>query len=382
LLCEKKMQRQGGYVKKSVQKDRYRTVTFQVETMVPLPAGEQIFISGSADELGNWNATGFALSRTDDNLWKGSTTLPADQTVEYKITRGSWEAEEVFTDGQITGNYSLTPGRIEVMIHLVHHWKDLVLGPTPQIVGNYRFLENFKSAFLKQKRDIIIWLPPTYEEDPTRRYPVLYMQDGQQVFDPQTSTWGKAWNVDEACMHLIGQQQIEEFIVVAVYSTSDRDDEYQPAVEGRSYARFLIEELKPFIDEHYRTLPGAESTAVAGSSRGGTMAFYLAWAYPDIFSKAACLSPAFDVDNDSFIHDLVHKTKSTPVIRLFLYCGNGADLEKELFPGTTAMDKYLHRRKHFKDMKNLIFVKDPTALHNEAAWARHTEEWIRFLFGV
>lgn len=350
--------------------------------MVPLPAGEQVFISGSAAELGNWNAAGFPLTRTDDNMWKGMTTLPSDQTVEYKITRGAWEAEEVFSDGRLPENYSLTPGRVEVMIHLVHHWKDTLLGPVPQIAGNYRFRENVRSAYLKQKRNIIIWLPPTYEEEPTRRYPVLYMHDGQQVFDPQTSTWGKAWDVDEACLHLIEQEQIQEIIVVAAYSTSDREEEYDPATGGPQYARFLMEELKPYIDEHYRTAPDAPNTAVAGASCGGAISFYLAWMYPEVFSKAACLSPAFDLGGDTFMNDLVHGAKTTPDIRLFMYCGNGPDLEQQLFPGTLHMVKYLRRRKHFKDMNNLLFIEDPKALHNEAAWARHTEEWLRFLFGA
>lgn len=358
-----------------------RQVAFQVRTRVPLPVGEQVFLAGSEDGLGLWKPDGFPLTRTDDNVWSGIALLAADEPVQYKITRGTWGTEEALEDGTVPDNRTLEPGGDQEVRLEVARWKDTSEGAPPQITGDFRIHEGFHSKYLRFDRRIIVWLPPSYQATPDRRYPVLYMHDGQQVFDPQTSTWKQDWEVDEWCTKLTVEGRLREIIVVAAYSTEDRFLEYSPSLAGREYARFMIEELKPFIDREYRTLPGRESTAVAGSSMGGTISFFLAWTRPDIYFGAACLSPAFRFRNDTFCLDLVGKSPAVPDLRLYLYCGLGDPTEEELAVGMREMAALL-RARGISAGHSFTVVEDPPAKHNEAAWAKHTGEWLVFLFGA
>lgn len=358
-----------------------KKVLFTVRTVGPLPMGQQVFISGGLPALGNWDADGLALTRMDDNCWSAQLQVPAGQQVAYKITRGSWSAEEVTRDDCVPADYSFVVQGEDVQIdHLVHHWKDHLLGPVPQITGEYRVHDEFPSQYLVQDRKVIVWLPPSYFQHPERNYPVLYLQDGQQMFDPKTSTWGQDWEVDEWCQKLMGENRMREIIAVAVYSTFEREEEYQPSFGAKKYLNFLLKELKPFIDKTYRTCPDREDTAIAGSSLGGTLAFFAAWHHPDTFFGAACLSPAFDIDGDRPLIDAVRSVKKPPDLRLYLYSGLGDSLECQLAVGTAEMAKKL-KAAGFKEGKNLQLCEDAGGKHNEASWARHTDHWLLYLFG-
>ena len=164
--------------------------------------------------------------------------------------------------------------------------KDNYLLNSDDIVGDIEYLHEFYSVNLKNERDIIIWLPPSYLYS-QKSYPVLYMQDGQNLFDPNTSFIGQDWKVDEVVSELIKDKLIDEIIVVGIYNSKDRLDEYNYFSEkGKKYANFLIRELKPFIDENYRTIPKASKTAISGSSMGGLISFQLFWNFPKIFAGA------------------------------------------------------------------------------------------------
>src|SRR6478672_12725552 len=143
------------------------------------------------------------------------------------------------------------------------------------LTGDVRTHERFHSRYLEHDRTIIVYLPPGYEPRSADRYPVLYLHDGQNVFDRATSI-GEEWHVDEVAQALITAGELEPLIVVGIYNTGvHRIDEYTPTPSadggGRAedYGRMLVEELKPFIDSTYKTLPSAASTALGGSSLGG-----------------------------------------------------------------------------------------------------------------
>jgi predicted alpha/beta superfamily hydrolase len=355
-----------------------RKIRFKVCTTEPLPTGEQIFIAGSDETLGHWQADGLALTRMEDLVWEAEAALPVDQPISYKVTRGSWDAEEVRKDGTIPKDYIIPSGSDDLIEeHLIYHWNDRRI-PQPHIVGDYRVHPNMPSAFLDQDHTVIVWLPPSYANDLDRHFPVLYMHDGQQVFDPSTSTWHHDWQVDERCSELIYQKRLQEIIVVAIYSTPDRYAEYNPAERGPDYAKFLIDELKPFIDSEYRTLPAREHTAVAGSSMGGAISFYLAWSRPDVFFGAACLSSAFLHRQGRFSINMVNRTETLPDLRLYLYGGSGDELEQRLAADLHAMVKTLDAKGFAADKRKI--VEDPSGQHNEATWARHTDDWLLYLF--
>jgi len=169
----------------------------------------------------------------------------------------------------------------------------------------------FYSPQLYNQRDLAVWLPPSYDTEPHRRYPVLYVQDGQNLFTPFTAFQGQERHLDEVATELIKQNRIKEIIIVGIYNTNQGAAEYAPNKLGDAYSDFLITTVKPFIDATYRTRPGREDTAVMGSSLGGLIAFDLVWFHPQVFSMAGCLSPAFLVDNNDIVNKVRHAPHTT-----------------------------------------------------------------------
>ena len=350
-----------------------------VQTAISLGIGEQVFLTGAADELGRWNPPGVPMTRTDDHRWEAILMLRTPDPFEFKVTRGTWATEEVDAQGRVPANRRLTPvdqGTIEIPVAA---WKDG--GAAKQgarITGDYELLPQVHSKFLEHDRDVIVWFPPGYKARPAQRYPVLYMHDGRQVFDPGTSTWGKDWQVDELAQDMILNGELEPFIVVAADCTEARFDEYSPAKKGDDYLRFLIEELKPRVDATWRTDPAR--AYIAGSSMGGLISFYAGWKHPDIFAGAACLSPAFTERYGLECFRMVEADRGKlPDLKLFLSCGGAGELESQLLTGTLKMADLLHNVGYPE--KKLSVRIEGWAEHNEEAWARMTPHWLRFLFG-
>lgn len=251
-----------------------------------------------------------------------------------------------------------------------------------QITGTVVYHKGMKAEGL-QDRDVIVWLPPNYETDSDQRYPVLYMHDGQNLFDPTTSFIGTDWQVDETADSMIRSGELPGFIVVGIYNTSDRMYEYTPGQKGDAYLNFITHVLKPFIDDEYRTLPDRDNTFVGGSSAGGIVSFMIVWEHPDVFSRAICMSPAFrspDGFNYQFNYiDTVKKSAVTPENVLFYIDNGGIDLEAQLQPGIDEMITALKSR-GMREGVDFVFIKDEKAPHNEHAWADRMPEALRLIF--
>lgn len=246
---------------------------------------------------------------------------------------------------------------------------------TEDIVGNYEILPEFYSRFLKNERDIIIWFPPSYNYS-FKRYPVLYMQDGQNLFNPNTSFIGYDWRVDETALNLIEAGLMEEIIVVGIYNTRYRLEEYNLFTrKGINYSKFITAELKPFIDDHYRTSPDRNNTAVSGSSLGGLYSFQLFWSLNHIFGKAACLSNSFWID-DKRIFNFVNDYSPSADSKLYIDCGTN---EKELLDDNKLMDKTIKKLNLFDNSK-YKFHLEAGASHTETDWAARFEIPLKFLF--
>lgn len=350
-----------------------------VQTAISLGTGEQVFLTGDTHELGRWQPDAVPMTRQDDNRWEVVLALREATPIHFKVTRGTWDTEAVDAEGTICANQRLIPKDGARMVLEVAGWKDGRTTQTgPQITGEYEVLPQVSSAFLEHARDVIVWLPPGYTAHPSRHYPVLYMHDGRQVFDPATSTWGKSWQVDERAQEMILSGELEPFIVVAVDCTDARSAEYDPSRKGDAYIRFLLQELKPLVDTRWRTDP--ERSCIAGSSMGGLISFYAAWRHPDVFAGAACLSPAFVERYGLTCFRLVEASRDNlPEVKLFLSCGGAAGLEAELLGGTLKMADLL-KNVGFPDERMTVKIESH-AEHNEEAWARMTPHWLRFLFG-
>jgi predicted alpha/beta superfamily hydrolase len=245
-----------------------------------------------------------------------------------------------------------------------------------EIIGTAVIHEDFFSEHLDNKRNIIVWTPPAYkrQKHTDKFYPVLYMHDGQNVFDPKTSFAGKDWRVDETIVRLIRNRKIKEVIVVGIYNSPDRIEEYSYSEKGRKYLRFIVEELKPFIDKNYRTLPGRENTAIMGSSMGGLISFVAGWIYDEVFSMVGALSSSFYYDNEK-VFELIENFKG-PRKKVKFYIDHGEDgliRGQKMFCKLTQMGYVIG--------KDIDYYYAPGAEHNESAWAERLERPLLFFFG-
>jgi len=242
-----------------------------------------------------------------------------------------------------------------------------------KIIGDVRYHRKIYFTHLDNKRDIIVWLPPSYKEDLKRSYPVLYMHDGQNIMDPKTSYAGMDWRVDEILTKLISHKKIQEIIVVGIYNTKERLGEYSDTEKGHRYVKFIVEELKPFIDSEYRTLTGRENTAVMGSSMGGLISFLMAWNHPEVFSKAGCMSSAFYYQDDKAIKMV--KDYSGPKKNIKIYIDHGEDgrvYGQKMFCALNAQGYLIGN--------DIDYYYSPGAEHNEKAWADRLERPLLFFF--
>ncbi len=358
-------------------------ITFKVVAQ-SVPPGSKLFIVGNDEKLGEWDPGAVALEKQEDGSWTGAFLFPSGSRLEYKITRGSWETEAVSVDGSVPGNFVLNVQSNETVNIVVANWrdvlhKDIIRKVEGQITGVVKYHRQMEGDGIKP-RDVIVWLPPGYEKNLEKRYPVLYVQDGQNAFDPATSFAGVDWQIDETADRLIREGKLQEILVVGIYNTVDREREYSDTPKGHAYMRFMVEKLKPFIDKEYRTLPDRDHTAVMGSSAGGLISFLLVWNYPQVFSQAACLSPAF-VYRDINAPLLVEKyTGPNKKIRIYIDDG-GVGLEAQLQPGCDAMLRALQAN-GFKMGENLEWYRDPEAEHNERTWSKRVWRPLLFMFGV
>jgi predicted alpha/beta superfamily hydrolase len=259
------------------------------------------------------------------------------------------------------------------------------------LTGEFRSHKNFHSSFLSTDRDVLVYLPPGYDVDKKKHYPVLYMHDGQNLFDGATSfIKGAEWHVDETAQSLIEERTIQPVIIVGIYNAgSDRIDEYtqtpDPKYKGGhadAYGRMIVEELKPFIDSNYRTLKDARNTGLGGSSLGGLVSLYLALKYPSVFGKAAIISPSVWWDKKEIVRE-VEILKKRPRLRIWLDTGTKEGGDETEAAGTTANARALRDAliaKGWKESKDLKYFEAVGAEHNERAWEQRVGPMLKFLF--
>ncbi len=258
------------------------------------------------------------------------------------------------------------------------------------LTGNIKRHRAFPSRILGNRRDVLVYLPPGYRRFSRKRYPVLYLHDGQNVFDAATAFAGVEWGVDETAERLIRKQLIEPLIIVAIANMGeDRIHEYAPTrgvIDARAkrkkrsrglarlYGHFLIDELKPYIDRKYRTKPGAEFTGLGGSSLGGLVTLAIGILYPRAFSRLVVMSPSIWWD-DFAIYRLVDSIEQKPPLKIWLDTGTaepGWDQAREL------RDRLVEKGwRLFDDLK---YLEVEGADHSEAAWAARVDPALRFLF--
>lgn len=344
------------------------------------PHNDTIFLASS---LNSWDTHDSVYFFTAGRSGQLILSVPAEvDSFEFKLCRGSWLNVEANANGSDTPKRIFVKAQHDTVRLGVTAWRDLV--PKKQMAStvtkSVRFLPTiFEIPQLGRKRTIRLYLPPNYSTGGL--FPVIYMHDGQNLFDNATSFAGE-WKVDEILDSLYTYRGFSA-IVVAIYNDDkERMNEYSPwkndiygvGGEGDKYVKFVVNTLKPFIDRHYRTLSGRENTAIMGSSMGGLISLYAALEYPDVFGKAAIFSPSLWFSPKLNIYLQKHKLKK--VQHLYFLAG-----EKE----GKGMLEDLNRT--LESLKNAgygePYVKTKVASdgrHAEWFWSREFGDAVRFMF--
>ena len=356
----------------------------QVEVPTNTPLDADIYIAGN---FNGWNPAdpNFKLSPYESGLYALKVTIDTND-IEFKFTLGSWEKVEVLANHKDRNNrLEKLETNYVVGTYKVQAWADRENRST--ITGNVQVIEGFYMPQLERSRRLWIYLPPGYKNS-LKRYPVMYMHDGQNLFSDSTSFSGE-WGIDETLEKMIKGKEIPKMIVVGIENHPRyRLDEYTPFpfeyheqeinAEAQLYGRFLVETLKPYIDKHYRTKKGRKFTAVSGSSMGGLVSVYLALEYQDIFSKVGALSSAFGVCRDDLIGFIAQHPKKYP-IRFWLDAGTeeGENMEIEInqIPIRNALIAA-----GWKEGREVNFKIYEGAEHNESYWRQRFGDVLEFLW--
>jgi len=368
-----------------------------------------------ASSHNGWNPadTRMQLTAQSDMKWRIVWDKPKlDSRIAFKFARGSWEAVETTPDFKDVDNRmlpkidvsKLKPGEKPVIELSIETWKDQMPG-NPAFAASNRYrkievgagrLERVEAvgggAWPDRSRDVLVWLPPGYDEaaNKSRAYPVLYLQDGQNLFEKLPTVPGD-WQADETASRLIGEGKIEPLIIVGVPNSGDlRGQEYLPIpipgfenASGGQYVDFLVNELRPRIERAYRVKAGPENTAIGGSSLGAVISMEAACRYPQVFGKVLLESmPTRPGQGVLFRH--FGAMKSWPK-QMYVGVGgkeggpSGTDATNEQFvEGLRALTETA-RGKGLKD-SDVKFVVDEQATHTESAWAERFGPALEFLF--
>ncbi len=254
-------------------------------------------------------------------------------------------------------------------------------------------LHEFQSGIFRNTRLLRVWVPPGYDqpENNSRQYPVFYLNDGQNLFDPATAYIGVDWQVDEAAARLIAEDKIPPLVIVGIDNAQkDRAKEYLPyrsmnppvfRPQGRRYPDFLLNEVMPFLGERYRIARGAENTGLGGSSLGAIISLYTEIARPEVFGRLLIESPSLFISNRQLLR-ASRAFRQWPA-RIFMAMGTreagNQERDRQVVEDVRELERIL--RHAGLDESRLRVNIDAGATHSEGAWAKRFPEALSFLFG-
>ncbi|MBL8718720.1 MAG: alpha/beta hydrolase [Myxococcales bacterium] len=333
---------------------------------VHYPAGTHtVSLRGSVAPL-DWTK-GLAATKTDPDTWVFTT--------EALTTKAEWKPlldDATWSRGP---NYSVEPGTtVDVYPHFT----------TTKGTVEKRWTLTSKS--LGNTRGVWVYLPPTYLENTTARLPVVYLHDGQNLFDPALAFGGNEWKVDETMDAAAETGKFREAIVVGPENTARRIYEYTPTKDagypdsggGALYLSFLIDELKPKVDGELRTLPGREHTVLMGSSLGGLISSWAGTQRADVFGLVGAMSPSTWWDSTVLL-TMIPASKTPLPLRAYVDSGDSGASSDDVANTAKLADAY--RAKGFVDGKTLEYVVQKGATHSEVYWAQRLPHALEFLLG-
>ncbi|MEL6356303.1 MAG: alpha/beta hydrolase-fold protein [Bacteroidota bacterium] len=300
--------------------------------------------------------------------------------VEYKFTRGAWDCVELERYGHHAPNRRHLVGSRWTHIDMVERWASGGMNFRADLLPRIEVIsENFEIPQLIRTRRIAALLPHDYYET-DRHYPVLYLQDGQNLFDDY-APFGN-WGVDKRLAMLAELGKGDIIIVSIDHAREQRVAEFTPSFQtrlghgdGKKYVRFLADTLKPYIDDHFRTLPAPQYTGIGGSSMGGLISIYAGMMYPEVYDKLMIFSPALWVAPD-MPYQLVDLTNEFNG-RIYLYGGNAES--STMVPNLERFQQELASREGASTVEFRLEI-DPYGQHNEARWGEEFPKAIEWLF--
>lgn len=275
------------------------------------------------------------------------------------------------------------------------HWQtyhEVYPNQHTSITGTMRVGRNVRSPQLHNRRNILVYLPPSYHQS-SKRYPVMYMHDGQNLFDNATSYAGE-WGVDET-MEKLSREEGLEAIVVGIPNIGEmRMEEYSPFKDeahggglGNQYLAFIVNTLKPIIDRDFRTLPGKRYTGIMGSSMGALISLYAFFRYPDFFGFTGAMSPSFWVAKGTIFRYAEAAPFNSGKIYMDVGTRELGDSAEEMHMQRTLSRRYyatvrrmkrLLVKKGYRPVHDLLHIEEKWAVHSESSWARRLPDAMRF----
>ncbi len=348
-------------------------VKFIVDSSNPKKEGSVFF----AGNLNGWAPADTAYIFKQNEL---KLDVPSGKFIEFKLTKGDWSMVETDRDGKNIPNRVLKALKDTTVYLKVLGFRD----PLIPFVKKHTASKNVSvldTAFfipgLNRTRTIRLYLPPGYYAN-NKRYPVLYLADGQNIFDEFTTNMDE-WKVDETLDHFYDSCKKSMIVVAVDHGNELRLQEYQPYAfervaipEGKAYASFLANTLKPFIDSQFRTKSSGKFTHVAGSSMGALSSMYTIISYPKKFGNAGIFSPSFWTTK-SIYEDAKANLKSLKKHTVFFYAGGNES--KSMEQDTREMYLLLQG---VRKIKSKIYI-DREAQHNEAAWSKWFPVYLHFM---
>ena len=357
------------------------TLRIQITATPAAHKEDGVFVAGNFNGWAPAN-NNYAFLKESNSSIVEIKNLPAG-TYQFKFTRGSWQKVECDNAGKDVADKSVQLSSDTTLLYSIDGWMDDFVVEKEKVHTASANVKIIDTAFfmpqLNRYRRIWLYLPPNYLSS-NKKYPVLYMHDGQNLFDEISSGYGE-WGVDECMDSLLAKGKQASIIVGIDNGGATRMNEYNPYEftwkdsatskiffpEGEAYVDFITQTLKPFIDKNYRTLPSKENTIIAGSSMGGVISYYAVLKYPEVYGKAGIFSPAFWTAQA--LKELTDSVSKKVSAKFFFYIG-GQEGEQHIQLMNEMAEKLA------TNSNTMIYsVVDGAGKHNEAAWHKWFAEF-------
>ncbi len=349
------------------------TVSFELQMPPHMRQIQNVYISGSEASLGSWSPDKMKMKSIGNGRWLFTAQVRAGIPVEYKFTLGDWNHIEVTNDNKNIANHRIQcQSACNTMVQ-AENFRVEPFHPRPRTAqGNIEYYHEVYFSDLANYRTIAVYLPPGYKTN-SYRYPVIYTLDGNNVFDEATASFGVEWKLDEVFENLIRTRKFPPAIVVAIYGTKKRAEEY---LMNPRYLDFISRQIKPEIDRRYQTNPSRENTFILGSSYGGVFSFYAAWNASTVFSRIAALSTAYSWNNFAIENMIRYSRPTIKPVRIWMDMG---DNEGDNFKPVYLENAYQALLQ--SGILNETIRKEviPGGVHSEKSWSQRVARVLAFL---